>query len=444
MISVVISIIVLLISIFLALFYLFSKSNEKIYYGIIIILCFASTIALNYDILGAFNMLQIFLIFLSLSYFLNRFKGNEKSNQLQKIVFIFVIYMVIVTFIGYYFSDYQLIGGIVRNELRPYLQSFQFVCVGFVFLYSLSLTKNQSIKILIYFNRVLIFFAIISILQALVYLVLGVDILPIVRDGTIGGETDTVLSSTGVLRVTGGFGEPKQLAKFMALGLAINLLLYKNLGYKKVNFFIIIVFTCVIILTNSTTGFLSLSIIIILTVFQKMKRNRLYFALLVIVVLLLPILLDKLGVIDKITHLQDGYGVIFGLEDTDSVTLKWLIKEPKYLFTGVGISNVVAYAYPYADNQNLEYILKYVFTMRRGIIKFLAEGGLIGLVMFSLIIFKVYKSAKKDINVKYFCLFMILMVMVISIEAIFEVEMIIFALIYNITYKNKGEKYEYI
>ena len=87
MISVVISIIVLLISIFLTLFYLLSKSNEKIYYGIIIILCFASTIALNYDILGAFNMLQIFLIFLSLSYFLNRFKGNEKSNQLQKIVF---------------------------------------------------------------------------------------------------------------------------------------------------------------------------------------------------------------------------------------------------------------------------------------------------------------------------------------------------------------------
>ena len=109
---------------------------------------FSATIGLNYDIFGIINSLQIMLAFLSLLFLLKKYKNNLKIISVKKTAILFLIYMSIITIIGYYAKDYKLLGGITRNELRPYVQVFQFCCIIFTFIITLTLNDYESIKIL--------------------------------------------------------------------------------------------------------------------------------------------------------------------------------------------------------------------------------------------------------------------------------------------------------
>lgn len=431
--------VILSLSIIIPIFILVFYNKNIVYYSILIIMSFSATIGLNYDIFGIINSLQIMLAILSLFFLLKKYKNNLKIISVKKTAILFLIYMSIITIVGYYAKDYKLLGGITRNELRPYVQVFQFCCIIFTFIIALTLNDYESIKILKVFYYTLIVFACLGIFQTLVYYVSGFDLFPIFRGSINENQNESVISSFGLLRATAGVGEPKQFAKFMCIGLAITLLLDQIIKVNANKLFLSILFILAIILSDSTTGIIGSIIVLFLYIFKKMKKNVLFVAGLLILIIAIPYIIHYFGLLEKINYLNETYEVLFGLEDVDSITLSWLINEPGYLLTGTGIANTVAYAHEYVTNDNLLYVTKYVFTLRRGIIKIFAEGGLIGLILLLNMFKPIWKCIKKSDTVKHFFVFVLILFFFISCEAIFEIEMIILALIYNIGFVEKNK-----
>ena len=411
--------------------------KEHIYHIIAVYMSFG--IAYEFNFKDYISLQQLLVLMLSIQYFLKlniRVTGSslvanvDKSNDITKYSLLLAIYAAVVTILFYFpVKDYMLVGGLLRNELRPLVQSIQFVMIYIAFIAVLKISSDQAIRLIKIFVRATIFFAILGITQCLVNYFFNFDLFPMNKDTVIYGGV-SLISKTGFLKITALVGEPKHYSKFMNFGLAFLLLSPKLIALKSKRFFCIILIIIAIILSASTTGYIMMGFAFIIYIIKKASKNMVFIVPGIILITLIPLVLFNLPVVtDKLSYGTNAGGEIIGLENTDTAAVRFLINEPKYLLTGNGIGNTVAYAYNYAPDQS-SFIRYYPFTLRRGIIKMLVECGIIGVILQIIIFRNIYRKTIKDTETKFISIFIIITYWFLTCEAIIEYELFLLALLF--------------
>lgn len=400
-------------------------------------LCLGCTFCYDYRVFSVSLMQMIMVMITVFSLGQNRYKCDVDRERFKTVVIFYLIYICIVTFIGYMVkSDYILKGSIVQNQLRPVVQSLQHICTYVMVLVVMSFDYKDAVDIYKSFYACLKLVAVIAICQSVIYKITAFDIIPMRKDFISETSGLSVVAKFGFLRASAGVGEPKQAAKFISLGIAINLLGGDTFGRDRASVRDLILFLFAMFFTFSTTGYIITAIILILFCLKKISQGNslLTIACVMSAVILIVFVVQSPVITDKITK-GIAAGEVWGLEDTDSTVVYWLMAEPRFLICGTGIANVACYAYKYVPVDR-SYVLGYPFTLRRGVVKFLADGGVICLAFQVCMMLFLYGKIKKNDGVKYFAIFLLLMFFLLTCEAMFEVELILFALLYALSKKS--------
>lgn len=411
--------------------YLIIKGGDIKFNSVICLLCYACIFSSDFRILGAVSLVHILLCIISFSNNANYDRPHQKSSELKNIIIFYMIYVSVITILGYLIkSDYILKGSIVQNQLRPLVQILFMVFAYFAVISSSSICESKSHKVILFLYKTLLFLAVIAIIQSLIYKVCGFDILPMRKDFVSESEGLSAVADNGFLRATAGVGEPKHLAKFLSIGFSFQLLCHKFLGYKKIKIFHILVFLVAIFFTSSTTGYLICMIGFIFWLLKQSKKNFTFIIVaIVLCVLIVPFVLKLPVITDKF----DTAGVndeIIGLENSDTAAVRWLLNEPIYSIFGVGLSNTVAYANEYAPSAS-QYINSYPYTLRRGVIYHIAETGIIGLIIELIIFKKLYIKCRKNSDTKFMFLFICIMYLFLTMEAISQFQLLLLTMLSN-------------
>lgn len=420
------------------LYLLMFCSSEFYYKAVKYFLCLGCTFCYDYRVFSV-SLMQIIMVMITVfSLTRSNHKSDMNRERFKAVVIFYLVYICFVTIAGYIMkSDYILKGSIVQNQLRPVVQSLQHICTYITMIVVMAFDYGDAADIYRSFYACLKLIAIIAICQSVIYKITSFDIIPMRKDFVSETSGLSVVAKYGFLRATAGVGEPKQTAKFISLGIAINLLGNETLERKHSSVRDLILFFIAMFFTFSTTGYIMTAVILILFCLKKISQGS---SLLTIVgvmssVVLLFFVIQSPVITDKVTK-GVAAGEILGLEDTDSTVVYWLMAEPRFLIFGTGIANVTCYAYKYAPIDR-SYILGYPFTLRRGVIKFLADGGIICLAFQFFMMFFLYSEIKKNKDVKYFGIYLLLMFFLLTCEAMFEVELVLFALLYSLSLRSE-------
>lgn len=420
--------------------YLLIFCSSKYYYKAIkCFLCFGCTFCYDYRVFSISLMQIIMMMTTMLSIFQDGDETDCSKEKIKLVVLIYLIYMCLATIVGYLFkSDYKLKGSLVQNELRPIVQSVQHICTYVMMFAVMTLGYCDAVNIYKSFYVSLKLIALIAICQSVIYKFTSFDIFPMRKDFISESSGLSVVSKYGFLRATAGVGEPKQAAKFISLGIAMNLLGYEIMGWNRIRIRDLILFFAAMFFTFSTTGYIITVIILILFCLKYLKQGNALLTIPIIFVAIIAIIfiVNSPVITDKIVGGIES-GEVIGLEDTDSTVIYWLKSEPWFLIFGTGLANVACYAYKYVPVDR-SYVLGYPFTLRRGVIKFIADGGIVCLIFQLFIMFSLYNfSIRKNIKTKYFGIFILLMYFMLTCEALFEVELMLFALLYSLSSKSE-------
>ncbi len=419
------------LSIFIPCYLLVFKHKNIIYNLFVVFLCYACTFSYDFELFGVVNLQQISLVLITMLGFGRIDKKDLRQKKICVNTYAYLIYLAFITIIFYLpKSDYMLIGSIIQNQLRPYVQIGFEVFSFFSLLVLTTLDGETSKKILKVLYNTLLFMAILGIAQSLIYSITSFDILPMRKDFVSATEGLSAVSENGFLRATAGVGEPKQLAKFMGIGMALQMLSHKLLGYEKIRINHIAIFGVAIFFTASTTGY-----IIMLAVFgffclkNGSKNKSLWPIFIVLLVIACTVVLESNIVSNKFDR-AEAAGEIIGLENSDSAAVRWLLAEPYFAILGVGLVNTVAYANQYAASAE-HFINYYPYTLRRGIIYHLAETGAVGTLLFMGILSLLYRTCKYNDELKFMFLFLIFMYMFLTKEAILLTQIFMMVLLSN-------------
>lgn len=413
-------------------FYLvFFKQKEMLYWLFVVYLCYASTFSYDFELFGVVNLQQITLVLITL-YGMGRInKKDPRQSNIYSLICLYIVYLALITVIGYLVKkDYILIGSIIQNQLRPVVQ-IVFMFFSYISLaVCTTLDAPTSQKLLIIFYKTTLFMAVLGIAQSLIYSVTAFDILPMRKDFVSETMGLSAVAENGFLRATAGVGEPKQLAKFAAIGLALQLLSHKKLGYSKWKINHILVFCGAIFFTASTTGYILLLAAFGFYCLKNASKHKSFTIIFIIIFIVMAVLiLNSEIVVDKFDRAENA-GEIAGLENSDSAAVRWLLAEPYFAIFGVGLVNTVAYANKYASSAN-NFINYYPYTLRRGIVYHLAETGIVGTVIFMRIVSALYKSCKNNTELKYMFIFIIFMHIFLTKEAVESTQLLLMSLLSN-------------
>ena len=407
--------------------------------SIYILIVYALSIGCNYRYFG-FSMGQILMLVVMLFGCFGNFYGLRTDKYadrgaIKSLVMLYILYMSGVTIIGYICSvSYKVEGSIIQNEFRPIMQIVQLIALMFTVLYAMRLKREESLAVLNIFNKALLFIAFLGILQWVLFLVLRIDIFPIDREYSGIQYGVSALTSAGFVRACSCVGEPKQFAKFMCIGISLELFCGKYGEKKHLNIGRLVIYGGCILMTASATGVLIAVVAFALYFFMKTERKGLACIGVFAGIAMLLIALKMPFVASKIAyHVERGQ--IPGLEDCDTTVVRWLISEPLYGVFGVGMGNTVCYAHDYIPSREVAYIANYLFTLRRGLIKYIGEGGIVGIFLILGIFYKFINRAKKDRNLVYEIVFLVIMNLFLTLEAIEGLQFILMALISNVAYK---------
>lgn len=411
--------------------YICLSGNDCFYKSITILLCFACTYGYSYKLYGAISLVHILLVFMVI------FKPNEyKEYGMKKRlccsidIFLYVIYVSLVTMVGYFLrSDYILKGSIIQNQFRPVVQIVFMIMTYFAVdsVKELSGAKSRMVLQIVY--KFFLMLAIIGIVQEIIYIGTGVDVFPMMKDYA-GAEGVSAISSNSLLRATAGVGEPKQLAKFLSFGFVMQLICHKFLGYERMKLSHIIIFAVGVFCSGSTTGFLIIAVGILFYFKTKAKGKATGMLIAILLsIILIPAVLSIPAIQSKLSS-ASSQGEIPGLENSDTAAVRWFINNPRYLFTGVGLANTVAYANEYAPWGSM-FINSHPYTLRRGIIFHLAETGIIGLYLQSCIMRRLYSNVRSTLKISALFLFFTFTYMFLTLEAINQLLLITMALLSN-------------
>lgn len=413
--------------------------RDRFYMSVLSLMCFACTYGYSYELFGAISLLHILLVYVVV------FKPKEIINKFNTFrfnisidIFIYIIYVSIVTIIGYYFrNDYILKGSIIQNQLRPYVQ-IVFMLMTYLAVDSVcQLDADKSKRIIYLVYRTFIVLALIGIVQEILFLATGIDLFPMMKDYA-GSSGISVVASNSLLRATAGVGEPKQLAKFLAFGFVIQLIGHEYLGYERVQVIHLAIFLIGIICTGSTTGILIAACGVVFYIKSKV-RGRVSGTMTAILIMMavIPIVLSIPEVQAKFSYAA-LHGEIPGFENSDTATVKWLLNNPLYMLSGIGLSNTVAYANEYAPWAS-SYINSYPYTLRRGLIFHLAETGIVGLFLQIHIFKRMHSRINSDAVLSNLVLFFEFTYFFLTLEAINQFLLILMALLSNCYYRINNE-----
>jgi hypothetical protein len=81
-------------------------------------------------------------------------------------------------------------------------------------------------------------------------------------------------------------------------------------------------------------------------------------------------------------------------EDYDYPIKIFLQKHPEYLLFGSGLGNIHNLAFPYIPIETSYYMENSIFVAKSGYLKLISELGIIGFILFSAIVFKLYRNFK--------------------------------------------------
>lgn len=412
---------------------LFKKGNPIVSL-FTVFLCFACTFSYDFELFGVVNLQQIILVLITFLGMGKLEKKDLRQNQLKRNVFLYIAFLSVMTILGYLPKmDYMLVGTIVQNQLRPVVQIVFMVFSYLAWLVCSTINGEDSKKILVVFYRTLLVIAVVAIAQSVIYRYTSFDILPMRKDFISETEGLSAVAESGFLRATAGVGEPKQLAKFLAIGFALQLLSHKFLGYEKIKITHLTLFVVATFFSASVTGYI---IMLVAFVFFCLKISSKYPIVLPLfagfAILATVFVFNTDLVADKLLRAKES-GDIVGLENTDSATLRWILAEPLFAILGVGLRNTVAYANKYAKSMD-HFINSYPYTLRRGFVYHLAETGIVGTIIFMKSISQLYQSCKKNPEIKYMFLFIIIMYMFLTKEAILILQILLMTLLSNCGY----------
>ncbi len=354
-----------------------------------------------------------------------------EGGKLRTLIFIYTVYMSFVTIIGYLIGgDYRVLGTAIQNELRPLMQISQLIVLMFLVAYSTTLDKNSSVEILELINRAFVIVALMAVFQWAVYLFFKVDIFPIARDSLSGKVAVSAKTAHGFIRATSFVGEPKHLAKFMCIGISFELFCKNHKERSKINIPRLSLYTIVCLMTASATGAIIACAAYGLYFAMKAKRKGLLLAGLLIV-FVAAVFTFRLPFVYQKIALNVSSGDIPGLENCDTAVVKWLLAKPYYSIFGVGMANTVCFAHEYVPS-GTPWIANYVFTLRRGVILYLAEGGIVGLSLILMVFYRFFKRTPSNNMYRYELIFLILMNLFLTVEAINGLQLLLMALVSNI------------
>ncbi len=207
-----------------------------------------------------------------------------------------------------------------------------------------------------------------------------------------------IYTGEGIIRVTGFSDNPNDLALSMLLLIPLAFSLFiksKNIFLRMFAVLMVILFILTIVFTYSRAIFLALSVVLILSIWKFIGKGKVLISLLCIFLIIATILLllpqRYWQRIASITNLSAPS--IEGRIDGDIVGFKMMLKHP---FLGVGIGRWFYEYWPIAFESPL--IKTKVSTVPHNIfIEVGSQTGIIGLVIFILFIFYVFK----DIRIAY-------------------------------------------
>lgn len=415
---------------FLLGFYLLFYSRKKTHDAVVIILCYGYTFGYDYRILGM-QLAQLLTLFIMTCGWSIQ-KVGRKAGRIKNAILLYGVYIVAITFIGYSFiTDYFLKGSVMQNQLRPVVQSLQIIALLYVVLVILKFGYDESVQIIEIFKKMLVFISILGIVQWIIFWIFKVDLFPMDR----GYPLSVVTDYGKFIRATACLGEPKQLAKFTTLGVCLELF-YEKYKRGKINIKIIAIHVFATFASASTTGVLMVGTGIVLYIYMKTSKKGIGAIGILAGIILFVSAFRIPFVADKIFFRMNEWGEIPMLEDCDTAVVRWLIANPIYSIFGVGLANTVGYAYDYIPHGS-PWIANYPFTLRRGIIQYVGESGIVGVLPLLYVFYRLILRSRQNWELKYAVIFLVLMNLFLTVEAIMGVQLILMALISNVAYECK-------
>lgn len=244
--------------------------------------------------------------------------------------------------------------------------------------------------------------AILGIIQYLYFLVSGINIFPIYRGGLIGENAftqDAVVDIQGIrfLRVNAFAGEPKGLAFFLCIGIAIIcFFLIRHIKKNRISLFgCLFVHLIALALTFSTLGYICIAIGCL--VYSISIKNK--FSLILIVGVLLFSFYYLFDVPDlAFSIFQERFLDRLGFEDMDLVYLAFIQKSPDYLLFGTGFGT-----FHLASFKQAQEIIPWSFGIilpKVGILNILATSGGVGLIILFNLLFRLFKDFQAIISLQ--------------------------------------------
>ena len=353
--------------------------------------------------------LRIFIPGKNQSYF-----SDWCSNLLLALFIILSIFISIASLV--LLPNLEVEGGFARqSEIRSILQVFMLVLTLIpIWVFPRYLRRIEDIFLIV---KVVIcslaILASISLVQLFLWLLTGIDFLPVgIINQYLGGNLDDVryggeyLTDTiSLYRVNSFGGEPKGLGVSMAMGMILiqTLLVYVN--NKKYAIYLNlcwILFAITLFATLSTTAFIVWPLATFISIFFLGSTHTIFilkrFMILICVVAITLEIID-FSIIDVMTdrtftRLANSEVGLF--EDFNDAIIKFLQENSLYILFGTGLGNIHLYADSFLHPLVASYASGTAFVAKMGWLRILSETGIFSLILFIAWLLKLSVSIKRQ------------------------------------------------
>ena len=414
--------------------------------------------------IGVRYTISLLILFLAnISFFVNLIL---RKNNLKYLLFFnisILLFLLYTNFSNVLLSNFvlefypTLNPGFLRNEGRYISQFLMYSLLFSIFYVTPFFVKEYSnfINVIKWFLKGIIVLAIIGIIQQIVFVITGHNIIELRPLGGLHGVHIHTTFGIPLMRINSLAGEPKSLGMYMVVGIVlIRTLDNLNIKVLKYQTYLIILFFIVLIMSLSSSGFVMLPILFFISELLSLFFKRKYMGLSLNKLILTITLLFLIAIFYKpIKDIIMKRTIERGIEeDYDMVALEGWKNNPEYWLTGCGLGNMRSLSYPHLWKFNFPYIEEQLIFAKSGYLRILTETGIIGFLFFLsfnfLIFFKIFKTILIEPNENYKKMFSLLLILSLSFfvgyllrSYIIEVYLLFLALA-NTFYKlfNKNEK----
>lgn len=384
----------------IGIFYLFRKPLYTFYIAIFFLpfkglYLWVGTNIEIWKILSAVSLLIYGPTFLLKSY------NGIKKNRYFHLLMFYISYVVLMTIIFHFLipgqDKHTVAGGFFKNEGRYIYQIGLFMITVNLILWPIYVLKNKDdisklFRIVFYSVSVL---SILGLFQELSIMFFNNDPFPIHRPEGFDYEGGSLVipGAETIHRINSLAGEPKHLAIAIIIGMAVTLL--HRLNGKRIIRYDLVFFTLFLVslvLTYSTTGYIWYGVIMFLLVMlYGLKLSRNILALLIAASITMVVAHYSTGG-EPTPYIMKTINKT-GLEVQDEAVLNFLLEEPHYAITGLGLGNIHFYADQYLP-PGFPLFRDTPFKGNTGFLLLLGDIGFIGLLLLFFFISGLIKSTQ--------------------------------------------------